>query len=250
MIGLGLMLMPIIIEKPSVAQAVVSDPHTIIRKFVPARDLRPENRHTGGCYCYGIIRSGQPPSHPWFNTTTHYNYTEAAKVYNDRVVRPDTCPGACARLIRVPGEHPPKEVDSSPARISTQHGEIVWETDNYARYGSSGGGRLIGEWDGSTFYGYWAKDSAARRCTGSIDGTDFWGRFELNFSANRKTFRGSYSRCDGPLEAGWNSTGNLRGRFGGTESGGRVNPPPPPPPIDDDRFRPGTECGVFGLDCD
>lgn len=78
-------------------------------------------------------------------------------------------------------------------------------------------GRLEGTLNGNVFTGYWYEDqgrtAVQRECDPARGGERIFGRFTLTFSADRKSFTGLHSTCDGAPEdayfASW--TGTLTG---------------------------------------
>jgi hypothetical protein len=83
-------------------------------------------------------------------------------------------------------------------------------------YQSGGGtiteGRIEGTLEGDVLTGYWferpGRTAVQRECDPALAGERIYGRFTLRFSADRKSFTGLHSTCDGAPEdayfADWN----------------------------------------------
>lgn len=75
-------------------------------------------------------------------------------------------------------------------------------------------GRIEGTLNGNVFTGYWyenqGRTAVQRECDPARGGERIFGRFTLTFSADRKSFTGLHSTCDGAPEdayfASWNGT--------------------------------------------
>lgn len=71
-------------------------------------------------------------------------------------------------------------------------------------------GRLEGTLNGSVFTGYWyeaqGRTGVQRECSPARGSDRVFGRFTFTFSADRKSFTGRHSTCDGTPSAVWNGT--------------------------------------------
>ena len=63
-------------------------------------------------------------------------------------------------------------------------------------------GRFFLRPSGGRMVGFWAGKSSKQACTESRYGSRHWGRFEVDFDASQRSFRGSFGYCDGPATAG------------------------------------------------
>jgi hypothetical protein len=71
-------------------------------------------------------------------------------------------------------------------------------------------GRLEGTLNGNVFTGYWyeaqGRTGVQRECSPARGSDRVFGRFTFTFSADRKSFTGRHSTCDGTPSAVWNGT--------------------------------------------
>jgi hypothetical protein len=71
-------------------------------------------------------------------------------------------------------------------------------------------GRLEGTLNGNVFSGYWYEEQGRtgvqRECSPARGSDRVFGRFTFTFSADRKSFTGRHSTCDGTPSAVWNGT--------------------------------------------
>lgn len=69
------------------------------------------------------------------------------------------------------------------------------------------GSRIRGTLAGRVLEGYWVQESSARRCETPYDGSFYWGRLRFEFSADWRSFSGTWSYCgDQPTSSGWSGS--------------------------------------------
>ena len=118
------------------------------------------------------------------------------------------------KLTRKPEPKAKPKLALPDGKYSSSVGAIRFECDAagqcIGRYQGSGDGlpaKIVGKVNNDgVFNGTWVEASSNTRCATARHGSYYWGEVRFAFSANRGSWEGKWSYCDGALGGRWNGS--------------------------------------------
>jgi hypothetical protein len=104
---------------------------------------------------------------------------------------------ALAGAIGAPTQGADKPVDFTGSWMTTE-GIVPFTQNGAALKGTYplNKGRISATVTGDTAEGYWAQSDSVHRCTGTKDGSHYWGRVKFAADPGGQTFSGRRNYCD------------------------------------------------------